>query len=214
MQKHLQKLLLLLALVLAVPWATNAQTLTVANGTATNTYVPIYGYYCDEDQHNQMVYPSSMLTDMDGSYITSLTFYQSQVASSPWGTTVTIKLKEIADSVLTDLVSTTGAVTVWTGVVNGTTATQVFNFTLPYSYQGGNLLVDITTTSSDYSENYWYGISRSGASVYVYGYAPLNSIYDGDDDNVETFLPKATFGYSTGSFCLPPADLAGGAGSV
>ena len=150
MQKHLQKLLLLLALVLAVPWATNAQTLTVANGTATNTYVPIYGYYCDADQHNQMVYPSSMLTDMDGSYITSLTFYQSQVASSPWGTTVIIKLKEIADSVLTDLVSTTGAVTVWTGVVNGTTATQVFNFTLPYSYQGGNLLVDITTTASDY----------------------------------------------------------------
>ena len=207
MQKHLQKLLLLLALVLAVPWATNAQTLTVANGTATNTYVPIYGYYCDADQHNQMVYPSSMLTDMDGSYITSLTFYQSQVASSPWGTTVTIKLKEIADSVLTDLVSTTGAVTVWTGVVNGTTATQVFNFTLPYSYQGGNLLVDITTTEATYSENYWYGISRSGGSVYVYGYAPLNSIYDGDDGGVETFLPKATFGYSTGSFCLPPTDL-------
>ena len=150
MQKHLQKLLLLLALILAVPWTTNAQTLTVANGTATNTYIPIYGYYCDADQHNQMVYPSSMLTDMDGSYITSLTFYQSQVATSPWGTTVTIKLKEITDSVLTDLVATTGATTVWTGTVNGTTATQVFNFTLPYAYQGGNLLVDITTTASDY----------------------------------------------------------------
>ena len=51
MQKHLQKLLLLLAFL--VPWVANAQTLTVANGTATNTYVPIYGYYCDEDQHNQ-----------------------------------------------------------------------------------------------------------------------------------------------------------------
>ena len=87
MQKHVQKMLLLLALILAVPWAMNAQTLTVANGTTTNTYIPIYGYYCDADQHNQMVYPSSMLTDMDGSYILSLTFYQSQVATSPWGTT-------------------------------------------------------------------------------------------------------------------------------
>ena len=205
MQKHLQKLLLLLAFI--VPWVANAQTLTVANGTATNTYIPIYGYYCDMDQHNQMVYPSSMLEEMDGSYIMSLTFYQSQVATSSWGTTVTIKLKEIADSVLTDLVSTTGAVTVWSGVVNGTTATQVFNFTLPYSYQGGNLLVDITTTAADYSENYWYGISRSGGSAYVYGDAPLSSIYDGDDGGVETFLPKATFGYSTGSFCLPPTNL-------
>ena len=163
MQKHLQKLLLLLAFL--VPWVANAQTLTVANGTATNTYVPIYGYYCDEDQHNQMVYPSSMLTDLSGSFITSLTFYQSQTATDAWGTTVTIKLKEITDSTLSDLVSNAGATTVWTGTVNGTTATQVFNLTTPYFYQGGNLLVDITTTSSTYSENYWYGISRSNSSV-------------------------------------------------
>ena len=122
MHKHLQKLLLILAFLL--PGVTNAQTLTVANGTATNTYVPIYGYYCDADQHNQMVYPSSMLTDMSGSLITSLTFYQSQTASSAWGTTVTIKLMEITDSTLTDLVSSTGATTVWTGTVNGTTAEE------------------------------------------------------------------------------------------
>ena len=64
MQRHLQKLLLLLAFL--VPWVANAQTLTVANGTATNTYVPIYGFYLDANQHNQVVYPSSMLTDMSG----------------------------------------------------------------------------------------------------------------------------------------------------
>ena len=206
MQKHLQKLLLLLAFLL--PWVANAQTLTVANGTATNTYVPIYGYYCDEDQHNQMVYPSSMLTDLSGSFITSLTFYQSQAASSGWGTTVTIKLKEITDSTLSDLVSNAGATTVWTGTVNGTTATQVFNLTTPYFYQGGNLLVDITTTASTYSENYWYGISRSNGSVWVYGYSPLNEIYDGDDGAVESFLPKVTFGYTTGAVCMPPSQFA------
>ena len=207
MQKHLQKLLLILALLL--PGVTNAQTLTVANGTATNTYVPIYGYYCDADQHNQMVYPSSMLTDMSGSLITSLTFYQSQAASSSWGTTVTIKLKEITDSTLSDLVSTAGATTVWTGIVNGTTATQVFNFSSPFVYAGGNLLVDITTTEADYSQNYWYGISRSNSSVWAYYYGSTpTSISSADEGDVESFLPKTTFGYTTGSFCMPPRNFA------
>ena len=199
MKRFYKFLMPLVAIVaLALPWNVGAQTLTVADGTATDEYVPIYGYYCDAEQHNQMLYPADMLDSMDGSYITSLTFYQSQAASSSWGTTVTIKMLEVTDSVITSgHLPTTGATTVWTGTVNGTTSTLNFVLTTPFAYNGGNLLVDITTTEGDYSRSYFYGIVRTGASYYDYDY----------DYDVEDFLPKATFGYTTGSVCIAPTNF-------
>ena len=210
MKSFYKFLMPLVAIVaMALPVNVMAQTLTVADGTTTNTYVPIYGYYCDADQHNQVVYPASMLADMEYNYITSLTFYQQQAASNSWGTTVTIKMMEITDSVLTDLVAVTGATTVYTGTVNGTNTMETFVLTTPFEYQGGNLLVDITTTEASYSRNYWYGVSRTGASVWVYGEAPMDSISDGDDGDVEDFLPKTTFGYNaTGAVCHAPTAFA------
>jgi hypothetical protein len=210
MKRFYKFLMPLVAIVaMAVPVNVMAQSLTVANGTQTNTYVPIYGYYCDDDQHNQVVYPASMLADMENNYITSLSFYQQQAASDSWGTTVTIKMMEITDSVLTDLVATTGATTVYTGTVNGTNAVETFVLTTPFEYQGGNLLVDITTTASTYSRNYWYGVTRTGSSVYVYGESPMSAIDDGDDGDVQSFLPKTTFTYNaTGSVCYAPTAFA------
>ena len=59
------------------------QTLTVAGGSETNNYVPLYGTYADDAQHNQVIYPASMLTELVGSAITTITFY---AASNPaWG---------------------------------------------------------------------------------------------------------------------------------
>ena len=210
MKRFYKFLMPLVAIVaMALPVNVMAQSLTVANGTATNTYVPIYGYYCDDDQHNQVVYPASMLADMENNYITSLSFYQQQAASESWGTTVTIKMMEITDSVLTDLVATTGATTVYTGTVNGTNAVETFVLTTPFEYQGGNLLVDITTTASTYSQNYWYGVTRTGSSVYVYGESPMSEIDDGYDGDVQSFLPKTTFTYNaTGSVCYAPTAFA------
>ena len=74
MLKSIKRLLLIAALL--VPWVTNAQTtVTVADGTATNSYIPIYGLYADEDQHNQFIYPASMLSDLSGGMITGMTFF-------------------------------------------------------------------------------------------------------------------------------------------
>ena len=43
-----KSLLLTLLLAILVPWAAQAQeTLTVCNGTETNEYLPVYGYYMD-----------------------------------------------------------------------------------------------------------------------------------------------------------------------
>jgi hypothetical protein len=82
MKKTIKKLLLIALLLM--PWATRAQgSLTVCNGTATNEYVPFYGYYADEAQNGQMIYPASSLTGMINTEITEMVFYVSSFGS--WG---------------------------------------------------------------------------------------------------------------------------------
>ena len=48
-----------------------AEQLTVHDSTATNGYVPVYGFYADAYLKCEMVYPASELTDMVGKAITN-----------------------------------------------------------------------------------------------------------------------------------------------
>ena len=59
--------------------------LTVADGSATNDLVPIYGLYADDYLRCQVVYPAADLVDITGGTITALTFYLSITASASWG---------------------------------------------------------------------------------------------------------------------------------
>ena len=194
-----------LVALLATPWAMQAQTLTVANGTETNQYVPIYGYYTDAAQHNQVLYPGSMLTSMTDNYITEIAWYMSQTASSNWNTTVTLKMAIVPDSVLSSsLIADTGHFqTVWQGVVSGQSATLSFTLDSVFYYTGGNLLIDITTTAATYSQGYFYG--QSTAAYYSnYSYDSYGSVYGGP----QSFMPKATFTYNaTGAVCYAPSGL-------
>ena len=74
-------------------------TLTVADSTITNAYVPIYGYYVDDYVKSQVIYPASMIAGMTGQNITAITFYFSSAPSDTWGVTFRIMLKEIANPV-------------------------------------------------------------------------------------------------------------------
>ena len=50
---------LLLTALFLLPWSgmkATPSTLTVADGTATNEYLPIYGYYADTGFKNQFIY--------------------------------------------------------------------------------------------------------------------------------------------------------------
>ena len=200
MLKSIKRLLLIAALL--VPWVTNAQTtVTVADGTATNNYIPVYGLYADEDQHNQIVYPASMLSDLSGGMITGMTFYMSSPASDAWGGSATISIMEVSGTTVTSILPTTGATEVWTGTVNGNTSTWAITFTTPYTYGGGNLLIDIDyVTAGSYSSCSWTGVSQTGGSYCTYG----SSSY------AEDFLPKVTFEYApAGDFCFAPRNLTG-----
>ncbi len=198
MIKHLKHILL--CTLLCLPWIAKAQstTITVADGSSTNNYVPIYGLWCDESQHNQMLYPASMLTDLTGGVITEMAFYMSDMSTSPWGTNVTIRMMEVTNSGLNTLQPTTNATVVWTGTINGQNMVENIVLATPYVYLGGNLLIDVTTTAASWSSSSWYGVSHTGGAYYSYG----------SSSGTHDFLPKVTFTYQPAEgICLPPTGL-------
>ena len=174
--------------------------LTVYDGTATNQYIPMYGYYFDDYTKSECIIPASQLTAMNGCAVSAITFYPSSVgtSSSTWAnTSQTVFLKEVSGTTLGGSFSgTSGATTVKQGLLEMPTAGEAYTITFntPYTYNGGNLLIGIyNTDDGSYNQVYWYGTSNltSGVSAYGNNGNSLNSV----GYNAQSFLPKTTFTY-------------------
>ena len=174
--------------------------LTVYNGTGTNQYIPMYGYYFDAYTKSECIIPANQLTEMTGGTISAITFYPSTVAttSSTWSSTSqTVFLKEVESTTLGGSYSgTTGATTVKQALLDMPTAGTAYTITFdtPYDYNGGNLLIGIyNTAKGSYNKVEWYGTSNltSGVSAYGNNSSSLNSV----GYNAQAFLPKTTFTY-------------------
>ena len=172
--------------------------LTVYNGTATNQYIPMYGYYFDDYTKSECIIPASQLTAMNGGAISAITFYPSSVGTSSWGESQqTVFLKEVSSTTLGGSFSgTTGATTVKQGLLEMPTAGEPYTITFdaPYIYNGGNLLIGVyNTDDGSYNKVEWYGTSNltSGVSAYGYNSSSLSSV----TYNAQSFLPKTTFTY-------------------
>ena len=181
---------MMLLLALLVPWAANAQeTLTVHDGTATNGYVPFYGYYADAYNKCEMVYPATELSDMADGTITSMTFYATQ-SSVSWGCNFQVFLAEVDETTISAFVGP-GTV-VYEGVLSISGNQMAVTFSTPYVYNGGNLLVGVYNTSTgSYLTSTWNGETVEGASVQGYSYTSLDAV----SPTQRNFLPKTTFGY-------------------
>ena len=69
----MRKLILNIILLLAMAMGAVAQeTLTVYDGTTTNGYVPVYGFYTDAYLKSEFVIPSSDLVVMSGKTISEI----------------------------------------------------------------------------------------------------------------------------------------------
>ena len=206
----MKKILFLMLMLLTMGVSGFAQsTLTVANGTETNQYVPVYGFYADSYLRCQTIYPSSMLTsttDITGESILGVTYYLSSPADDSWGSAnFVVKVKEVTDTALTAFVDMTTATTVYTGPLDGTQSTMEIDFTAPYTYQGGNLLIEITNTAEgDYLAAYFYGTTATGASWQGYSYTSVSDI----SGSAQDFIPKTTFMYGTPPTCFKVTNLA------
>lgn len=191
---------------------------TICDGTDTNEFLPIYGYYCDDFQINQMIYPESMLTNLVGGTITSMTFYANAAISANlagngrWtiklGTTnqtaFASSLNNITRLVPNNITTVVQNYTLPTG-----NNTLTITFDTPFTYTGGNLLVDFQeTTESGYSHTYFYGTNQSNYTGFnsYYGTNSPNSNGIYTNGRVHQFLPKVTFSYEVPS--EPEHDLA------
>ena len=199
---------------LLLPFASQAQnTLTVADGTTTNSYVPVYGLYVDDFVRCQTIYPASEITDaatsyyMTGGTITGLTYYLSSSAADSWGTaTFVVNIKEVTATTLSAFVDMTDATTVYTGSLDATQSTMDITFTTPYTYQGGNLLIEIyNTLEGTYKSASFYGIAATGASWQGNNGTSVANITGA----TRAFIPKTTFTFTggTANTCPPVENL-------
>ncbi|MBP5560372.1 MAG: choice-of-anchor D domain-containing protein [Muribaculaceae bacterium] len=191
-------LLLMLAFVTCFAGA-KADELTVADGTDTNVYLPIYGSYFDtEGTLGQVIYPASDLADMAGTEISKVQFYSKTTFPAKLaGCVLQISLKEVEEEIfeypegtysyqpISDM-TICGTYT----VVGGETG-LTFELETPFAYSGDkNLAIEVKViTKSSWNSIDFYGVNQetnhhTGLSVYS------------SQKRVQDFLPKATFEYT------------------
>ena len=191
---------------LTASYADNGE-ITVADGTTANMYLPVYGSYYEEVQMNQMIYPASMLTNMEGKYITSITFYPASGTTSGGqsvsgimfsGGKVTLSLGSTTNNSFTSNTAISATVTEVASITDvqqdASLTAWTFTFDTPYLYEGGNLLLQVDTEVGNYYRTFFYGTTMSNM-----GRHQCTS-----ETALDNFLPKATFTYSS-TAPLPPA---------
>ena len=162
-------------------------TLTVYDGTNTNSYVPIYGSWADSQCKSQFIMPSADLEGMYGGTISGMTFYLTHEDYTFTGTWK-VYLKEVDYTTLSGYVdwSTLGD-GVYTGNMTIAGNKMTVNFDTPFTYNEGNLLIGFNETNSGgYSGTSWFGVNQTDNTAYA-GYGTNNYTYK--------FLPKTTFDY-------------------
>lgn len=176
--------------------------ITVCDNGNTNEYLPVYGYYYDEAQVNQMLYPATKFANsgMSGNKITKLTFYPTSSGNysginfyyqaSRGNGTVTVKLANMpsgtagysATATRKDAQFTTvKTITMPTSAQTGLTEWVFDNLENDFIYEGGDLLIEVTTEVGMYGHTYFAGESQSSYTGY-YSY--------GSTSRGQQFLPK------------------------
>lgn len=206
MRTFTQKLAFLLVVMLcSVGIRLQASDLTVADGTATSYYLPVYGSYVDtEGSHQQCLYPADLLSEMAGGSISQMTFYLSTPATAEWtGAVLQVSLGESSETSLSSGYVTDGLTAVYTGSLDATQSTMVVAFDNAFDYSGGNLVVDfLVVTAGTWKSTYFYGVDDvSGLGRYS------TSSYG--SGTLQDFLPKVTFEYiySGEPRCEKPSSL-------
>jgi hypothetical protein len=178
-----------------------AVSLTVGNGTATESHVPVYGLYFDDPQISQVIYNQSLLVSLQGQQIQKVKFYTSQANITGWNGTVTVSVCTTATADLSAGFIIGTFTNVYQGVLSVSNNIMEINFTTPFTYTGGNLVIQFDQpVAATYSRCDFYGITATNTSRMAYGsnYSTNGTIYN--------FLPKTTF--ETPTTCPIPTDFA------
>ena len=188
---------------------TDKEQLTVNDGTATNEYIPIYGFYCDLYSKGQFIIPAEDIEDMQYSEISWMTFYANNDYVN-WGDAefevYMMELPcetEFASATLFDwydmeLVRSEGSLEIRDGLM-------VVNLEEPFYYTDGNLVIGFKqTVSGSWEHSYWYGVNTN-ANTALGGFESSKGL------SFRQFLPKTSFVYepnvTPGAVCRKPKDF-------
>lgn len=169
--------------------------IVVAEGTATSKDVPIhvasYDYSAGNNQA-QMIYNAGLLSDLAGKKINAIKFHYSAALQALNGGKIQLALKVIDQSAFESVAAiadVNNVVATATPAIGDTEL--VFNFTEPFEYTGGNLVIEtLVTEAGAYSfKDTFLGVN----TVDYVSYAHFNDL--GWESHTYKFLPKATFGY-------------------
>ena len=195
--------MILMFALFCIPWVANAQnTLTVCDGTTTNSNIPVYGYSGDtQGTTSEFVIPASTegMRSMSGMDITGMSFYVSSAAGAAWTATFQVYMKEIDGTTLSGTTGPGNCTVVYTGTLDATGTTMTVVFDEGFTYNGGNLLIGTyVQTAGNWKSASFYGIEATGAAYQSGGY---------NQNGAKNFLPKTTFTYDRPSSCTKPTDL-------
>ena len=180
---------------------TNAYTVTVNDGTNTNSYVPIYGFYVDNHIQSRFIIPASSIAAMQYGSITKLTFYASTANAAWTNAEFEVYMSTTSDTAVTVVNEVDDMTQVFAqGHLSIVDHQMVVTLNQPFQYMGDNLLIAFEQpTSGSYVSCSWYGVSVSGASMGGYG----SSV------SQQNFRPKMTFAFEPGEApaCEVPTNL-------
>ena len=197
-------LLMLFALLAGGVSPAWADEITVNNADDLNEYIPLYGYYADTNNNtSEFVIPASVLSSLQGGTISGLKFY-SNVESQSWGSAVyQVYVTEVGNTTLSAYVGYANATVVYEGSLSISSNQLVVNFTTPFEYGDGNLLIGTRVKTS--------GTCSSSGAVKFYGNANAGSgvsRYKGYSETASSFLPKVTIAYTPGvGFVAKPTGV-------
>lgn len=165
-------------------------SITVGDGTATNSYVPLYRYY--NYGKSQAVVSASELSALSGTEITGLSYYPTGTSKNAM---IAVYLTETSLDSLTEFIAVPDSDEVFSGSVEFDVETEThLVFNTPFAYSGGNLLITVINNTGNYSSGLsFYGVNRTGASrSAVSDGTQFNAGYTGSSV-ARDFLPKMTF---------------------
>ncbi len=171
---------------LAAFGSAQAMDLTVFDGTETSRLEPINIYWYDNsNNHSQVIFPESALTEMVGCEINSLKFYLDRNISVTKDGLLQISLGVTEQDRYSSSTYVSEGLTVVTNytIPNDVSELEI-TFDQPFMYNGGNLVFDCNTiTPGNEITGYFYGVNPYYNSAI-------------SRDVLHQFLPKTTFDYT------------------
>lgn len=191
-----------------------ASLLTVNEGTVTNNFVPVPGWYVDLPFNGEFVIPAADLQAMANTEIRQMTFYTTSPIEVDWGElNYNLYLQEVDFDEINSFHS--GGQLSFSGIAIVSNYQMTLNLDQPYYYRGGNLLVRFDSEHNGAVNKvvaYWAGVETENtenhwSSAILYRETSWFNIHRGGI----SFLPKTTFSYVipdvVPQYCDKPNDL-------